>query len=87
MMMGQAQPACAVSPAMLYAYVADVDASYRRALAAGGKAIRQPADQFYGDRAGAIRDPAGNQWWIATRKEEVPEPELARRAVAARARS
>lgn len=25
-----------------------------------------PADQFYGDRDGSAKDPAGNTWWIAT---------------------
>lgn len=83
-MMGQAQQGCAASPAMIYTYVQDVDATFERAMAAGGKVIRRPADQFYGDRAGAVKDPAGNQWWIATRKEEIPEPELVRRATAAR---
>jgi PhnB protein len=67
-------------PAMLYLYVEDVDAWYRKAVAAGGKSIREPADQFYGDRVGAIRDLAGNQWRFATRKEDVSSEEMAPRA-------
>ena len=43
-----------------------------------------PADQFYGDRAGAVRDLAGNQWWFATHKEEMSAEEMARRAAARR---
>jgi hypothetical protein len=38
-----------------------------------------PIDEFYGDRSGVIEDHAGNQWWIATRKENVSDEELAKR--------
>ena len=37
-------------------------------------------DQFYGDRSGAVEDPSGNQWWIATRTEHMPDHELLERA-------
>lgn len=62
-----------------YVYVDDVDRVYERALAAGGSALRQPANQFYGNREAGIRDPLGNIWWIATVIEEVPAGELQRR--------
>ena len=81
-MLGEAPPASSdVKPltSMLYLYVADADSVYQRAVKAGGKSIREPADQIYGDRVGAIEDAWGNQWWIATRKEDVPEDELKRR--------
>lgn len=67
-------------PAMLYMYVNDVDAVYKKAVQAGGKSIMEPVDQFYGDRSGAVEDMAGNQWWIATHKEEMSSEELIRRA-------
>jgi PhnB protein len=70
--------------AMLYVYVPDCDAVYARALAAGATSIMAPADMFYGDRSGAVQDPAGNKWWIATHKEDVPHDELVKRAAAAR---
>ena len=70
-------------PAALYLYVKDVDAVFKQALAAGGTSTDAPADQFYGDRSGGIKDPSGNQWWIATHKEDVSSAELARRAEAA----
>ena len=60
--------------------VQDVDAWYNRALEAGGKSIMQPANQFYGDRHGAVEDAAGNQWWIATHIEDVSPEEMERRA-------
>jgi PhnB protein len=85
-MLGEAPADRAGAPAMLYMYVEDVDAVYKRAIHAGATPMNEPADQFYGDRVGAVKDFAGNQWWIGTRKEDVPEDELARRAAAARAK-
>jgi PhnB protein len=34
---------------------------------------------FYGDRAGCVKDPSGNTWWIASHVEDVPPDELKRR--------
>ena len=67
-------------PATVVVYVEDVDKTYRRALEAGGTSVRDVADQFYGDRAGGVRDPVGNHWWIHTHVEDVPPEEMARRA-------
>jgi len=66
-------------PAMIYVYTEDCDAVYRRALEAGATSIREPQDQFYGDRSGGVTDAWGNQWWIGTHIEDVSEEELARR--------
>jgi len=66
-------------PAALYLYVSDCDASYRRALAAGGISVAEPTDQFYGDRHCGVRDTAGNLWWIATHQEDIAPAELRRR--------
>jgi PhnB protein len=38
--------------------------------------------QFYGDRHGAVTDPTGNQWWLATLVEGLPPDEMCRRAAA-----
>ena len=59
---GPFQPA----PTTFYLYVADADGLYRRALDAGGTSVKEPADQSYGDRVAAVRDLAGNQWYLAT---------------------
>jgi len=84
-MMGEATAEFPVRPAMLHVYVPDVDAVYRRAVEAGAISLREPADQFYGDRTGGVHDAFGNQWWMATHKEDVSDEEIARRmAVAAR---
>lgn len=82
-MMGEPTGDYASMPAMLQLYVEDVDAVYQRAIRAGGASIEEPADQFYGDRRGGVRDPNGNQWWISTRKENLSHEEIARRAAAA----
>ena len=71
------------SPVMLSIYVADVDAVYAAALAAGATGVREPEDEFYGDRMGAIVDPWGHRWSIACHIEDVDPEEMARRAAAA----
>lgn len=78
-MMGEPPPNCAVLPAMLYLYVPDVDAVYKSAVTAGGASIKEPADQFYGDRIAGVKDAFGNQWWIATHIEDVSDEEIKRR--------
>jgi PhnB protein len=52
----------------LHLYVADADAVYRQALAAGAVSRREPVDQDYGDREASVIDPAGNPWYIATHR-------------------
>ena len=37
-------------------------------------------DQFWGDRGGAVKDPAGYTWWISTRKEDFTPEEMNERA-------
>jgi PhnB protein len=65
-MMGEGGEGGKHFPAMLYLYVEDMDAVYQRAIQAGAKSIREPADQTYGDRVGSVEDAFGNQWWMAT---------------------
>jgi PhnB protein len=65
--------------AMLMVYVDDCDKTYQHAIEAGATSIREPEDQFYGDRGGGVRDRFGNQWWIHTHVEDVSPEEMARR--------
>ncbi len=81
-MLGGANEEWGARPAMLHLYVEDVDETFRQAVAAGGRPIREPEDMFYGDRSGGVADPFGNQWWIATHMEDVSEEEMARRQAA-----
>jgi PhnB protein len=65
------------SPVALMLYTEDCDAVYARALAAGGKSVREPADQPYGDRMGGIVDPFGYKWWIGTHIKDMAIAEIA----------
>jgi PhnB protein len=66
--------------AMLYLYVEDVNSVFKKAVEAKAESVKEPEDQFYGDRAGCVKDKWGNTWWIATQIEEVDNAELERRA-------
>jgi PhnB protein len=69
----------------LMLYVADVDAAFKRAVDAGCTTLMPPTDMFWGDRFGKLRDPFGNEWGMATHKEDVPPKEMAERAKASMA--
>jgi PhnB protein len=69
-------------PMNLHVYVDDVDGMYRRAIAAGGVSVRKPETTFYGDRSAGVKDPGGNNWWLACHVEDVSNEEIARRAKA-----
>jgi len=64
--MGEAHGVYQPMASMFFLYVSDADAVYAQALAAGATSLQVPADQPYGERVGAVNDPFGNQWWIAT---------------------
>src|SRR6266700_7598932 len=70
------------TPITLMFYVADVDAQFARAVAAGGEVKHPLKDQFYGDRSGTITDPFGHIWTIATHVEDVSAEEMQRRMAA-----
>jgi PhnB protein len=67
------------TPAYLRIYVPDADATFERAIRAGGEVVTTLADMPWGDRAGRIRDPLGNLWWVMARMEQVDAAELDRR--------
>jgi PhnB protein len=50
----------------LYLYVPDVDAAFKRAVAAGAKVAMPVTDMFWGDRYGQFRDPFGVRWSVGT---------------------
>ncbi len=78
-MIGQSEDALR---SMIHLYVPDTDAVYKSALAAGATSIREPADQFYGDRSAGVKDFCGNEWWMATHIEDVSQQEMERRMAA-----
>lgn len=65
---------------MLYLYVDDVDKLYKQAITAKATPDREPKTEFYGDRAGCVKDAWGNTWWISTHVEDVEPDELERRS-------
>ena len=58
-----------------HVYVPDCDATYHRAIEAGATSMGEPADRPYGERAGFVKDFAGNYWYIATRFPSNVAPE------------
>ena len=54
--------------ALLYLYVPDADATFRRAKKAGARTIEAPMDLPYGDRRAMFADRWGNTWQVATRR-------------------
>lgn len=67
------------TPAFLFVYVEDVDATIDKAVELGATLKRPARDQFYGDRDGFIVDPFGHGWTIASHVEDVPPEEMMRR--------
>ena len=76
---GKAPEALGGSPVSIHLYVDDVDAFFKRALAAGARERKPVEDQFYGDRSGQLEDPFGHLWWVATHKEDVAPAEMQQR--------
>jgi PhnB protein len=64
-------------------YVENCDTWWKRATDAGCKVVMPLQDQFWGDRYGLLEDKWGNRWAIATHKEDIPGPEMQKRAAEA----
>ena len=57
-------------PGAIHIYVPDVDQTHRRALENGAQALHEPMEMEYAERASAVRDPFGNNWYIATHRRK-----------------
>ncbi len=64
------------SPVTIHIYVDDVDASFNKALAAGAQQVMSPADMFWGDRYGKVKDPFGHEWSLATHVRDMSHDEM-----------
>jgi PhnB protein len=71
------------SPTTIHLYVADAEATYQDAIEAGATAISPVEERFWGVVSGALEDPYGHRWIIATRVEDLGPDEIAERAAAA----
>lgn len=73
---GDANAEIPPAPTDIHLYVDNADATFDRALTAGATSIYRPTDEHpSGDRWGALKDPFGNRWYIATPKGWTPGPE------------
>ncbi len=61
-------------PTAFHVFVEDADATFARAIAAGGTSMGDPEDRPYGERSGFVRDAYGNHWYIAHRWDRNPSP-------------
>jgi len=78
-MLSDGSPQFPAMPSMLHIYVQDVDSVYKKAIAAGGVSLREPTNEFYGDRSAGVKDHSGNQWWIGAHIEDVSPEEMEKR--------
>ena len=53
-------------PSHVHVYVKDVDATYKRALAAGATSVQEPIKKEDEDKRGGVQDAGGTTWWIST---------------------
>ena len=53
-------------PSHVHVYVNDVDATYKRALAAGATSVQEPIKKEDEDKRGGVQDAGGTTWWIST---------------------
>lgn len=68
--MGTRSPAAlGGTPVSFYVYVKDVDRFFEKAVQAGATVKMPVMDAFWGDRTGALEDPYGHSWSIASRKK------------------
>jgi PhnB protein len=63
----------------LHLYIDDVDAAWKRALAAGCEVVMPIGDMFWGDRYGVLSDKWGNRWSLASHKEDVAPADMQKR--------
>jgi PhnB protein len=81
-----APPSIGGTAVVLALEVADADAVFAQAIAAGAE-VRQPlADMFWGDRHGQLTDPFGHRWNVSQHLRDVPHDEVVAAAAQAFAR-
>lgn len=71
-MLNEASGDYLANESQLHLYVADVDATFSKALQAGASALMEPNDRPHGDRMAGFLDPCANTWWIAAPAEDDP---------------
>ena len=69
----------ATSAAITHLYVDDAEAIFDVCVNNGCEVIWPLKEQFYGDKAGRVKDPFGHQWIIARHLETISPSELHKR--------
>ena len=71
-----APPSIGATAVVLALDVADAEAVFAQAIAAGAE-VRQPlGDMFWGDRYGQLDDPFGHRWNVSEHLRDVPHDEV-----------
>ena len=65
-MLADAAPEWPPQPAHAHVYVADVDATYAKALELGAESVQEPVRKDDPDKRGGVKGRGGVTWWIAT---------------------
>lgn len=78
-MLFDAKPGWAPTPAHLRVYVGDVDAAVTAAVEAGARIVTRPTDLAFGERVARVRDPQGHLWWLHEWVEHVAPEEMGKR--------
>jgi PhnB protein len=62
--------------------VPNVDEAFKQAIAAGATSVIPVTDMFWGDRWGALKDPFGYNWNLATHTRDLSHEEIQKGAYA-----
>lgn len=68
-----------LTPVKRVLMVENVDQVVEHARRAGATLQREPANEFYGHRSAALRDPFGHEWSLQTVIEHVTPEEMQKR--------
>ena len=71
-----APPSVGGTPVVLSLEVADAEAVFAQAIAAGATVRQELADMFWGDRHGQLEDPFGHRWNVSQHLRDVPHDEI-----------
>jgi PhnB protein len=71
-----APPSIGGTPVVLALEVADAEAVFAQAVAAGAQVLQPLADMFWGDRHGQLEDPFGHRWNISQHLRDVPHDQV-----------
>lgn len=66
----------AATSVAIHLYVDDCDAMVETMKDNGSTVLMQPADMFWGERFGRVRDPFGHEWGVATLLREMSPDEI-----------